>query len=71
MTGDETPHADGFDAVPSHADAPRTCQFGSCTSPPRFWIHFSMDPDEFLCYCDDHVADLRAEPDATSSGLIR
>jgi len=70
MPSDDT-DVDGFESVPSRPDAPRTCQFGSCTSPARFWIHFSMDPDEFLCYCDDHVADLRGEPDATSSGLIR
>jgi len=71
MTGDDTAHADGFKSVPSASDAPRTCQFGSCTSPARFWVHFSIEPDEFLCYCDDHVVDLRGEPDATSSGLIR
>ena len=37
---------DGFDSMPTAADAPDACQYAGCQDPPLYWVHFRDAPDE-------------------------
>lgn len=62
---------DGFDSMPTAADAPDACQYAGCQDPPRYWVHFRAEPDEYLTYCQEHTLDRRDMTDAKSSGVLR
>jgi len=62
--------APGFSSKPTLDTAPATCQRVGCDIPPKWTIRY-INPDEYLCFCDEHSHEEKARAQAKYRAFLR